>query len=133
MTVHAAAAYTRAVRALALALLATLLLGGGSAAAPGKAATQSAAAVPSLLRDLKSPDFEKANAALEAVASTAHSRAQVVAGLLDALKTGSWKRCGGDMRDGIARTLAEWQVKAAVPALLALVKSGKSIEHECSE
>jgi len=118
--------YTRGVHVfvplLVAAVVAALPLG-GSAAAQGKAT----------LRDLKNPDFEKANAALGALAEVKAPRPQIVAGLLDALKTGRWNRCGGDMRDGIARTLAEWQVKAAVPALLELVRSGKSIEHECSE
>ena len=108
-------------------LVGALVIGGGSAVA------QSPASVPALLRDLKNRDYETANGALNTLAEVKESRAQVVTGLLDALRTGEWNRCNGDMRDSIARILNDWQTKAAVGPLLQLVKSGKSIEHECSE
>lgn len=92
-----------------------------------------AARVSALLRDLKSPDFETANTAIAALAGVTEPRAQVVAGLIDALRTGEWDRCAGDMRDSIARTLGAFQAKPAVPALFELVKRGKPIEHECSQ
>jgi hypothetical protein len=37
------------------------------------------------------------------------------------------------MRDAIARTVTDLKAKDAVLPLLDLVKSGKSIEHECVE
>ena len=52
---------------------------------------------------------------------------------LDALRTGSWDRCGGDLRDSIADTLLDLRAREAVVPLLELVKSGKTIEHECAE
>jgi hypothetical protein len=37
------------------------------------------------------------------------------------------------MRDSVARTLTDLKAKDAVVPLLELVKSGRSIEHECAE
>lgn len=111
-----------------IAAAVALLVGAASVGAQPDAAR-----VGALLRDLKNPDFETANAALAALAKTTGPRTHVVAGLIDALRTGEWNRCAGDMRDGIARTLGEWKAKPAVPALLELVKRSKPIEHECSQ
>ena len=91
------------------------------------------ARVNALIRDLKSRDFEKASAADIELRKYPRFRAQIVAGLIDALRAGAWDRCGGDMRDTIARTLGELKAREAVVPLLELVKSGTSIEHECSE
>jgi HEAT repeat protein len=102
-------------------------------AAGGAQAQDDAARVDTLLRDLKGRDFEKASAADTELRKFPHARARIVAGLIDALKTGAWDRCGGDMRDAIARSLGELNAKEAVVPLLDVVKSGKSIEHECSE
>jgi HEAT repeat protein len=92
-----------------------------------------AARVSALLRELKHPDFERANAAASELRNYRPQRARVVAGLTDAIKTGEWNRCSGDMRDTIARHLGEMKAKDAVVPLLELVKAGKSIEHECAE
>jgi HEAT repeat protein len=86
-----------------------------------------------LLRDLKDPDFDKAYAAAEKLREHPENRAQVVAGLIDAIQTGEWSRCAGDMRDAIARLLRDLEAREAVVPLLELVRSGKSIEHECAE
>ena len=92
-----------------------------------------AARVDVLIRDVKSPDYEKASAAEGELRKFPRERTRIVAGLVDALRTGEWNRCSGDMRDGIARTLIDLKAKEAVVPLLELVKSGRSIEHECSE
>ena len=86
-----------------------------------------------LLRDLKDPDFDKAYAAADKLHEYRENRAQVVAGLIDAIQTGEWSRCAGDMRDAIARLLGDLEAREAVVPLLELVRSGKSIEHECAE
>ena len=115
-------------RRLCLALVAAVLL------ATGPAHGQDAASpVSALIRDLKDPDFDKAYPAAEELRKHPQYRAQVVAGLIDAIRTRDWNRCGGDMRDTIAGTLGELKAKEAVVPLLEVVKSGKSIEHECSE
>ena len=101
---------------------------------PGTASGQEGASpVAALVRDLRGPDFERANAALERLGRSPGHRAQVIAGLIAALGHGDWSRCAGDMRDGIARTLADLKAKEAVVPLLELVRSGKPIEHECSQ
>ncbi len=94
---------------------------------------QDDARVEALLRDLKSHDYAKASAAESELQKYPRARVRVVAGLIDALRTGEWDRCGGDMRDAIARTVTDLKAKDAVLPLLDLVKSGKSIEHECAE
>jgi len=86
-----------------------------------------------LMRDLKDPDFDKAYAAADKLHEYRENRAQVVAGLIDAIQTGEWSRCAGDMRDAIARLLGDLEAREAVVPLLELVRSGKSIEHECAE
>jgi len=58
---------------------------------------------------------------------------QVVPALIEALRNRDWATCSGDVRDAIARSLAELKAKEAVPPLLDLVRSGKSLEHECVE
>ena len=92
-----------------------------------------AARIDALIRDVKSSDYEKASAAEGELRKFPRERARIVAGLVDALRTGEWNRCSGDMRDGIARTLIDLKAKEAVVPLLELVKSGRSIEHECAE
>ena len=96
--------------------------------APDEAATVSA-----LLRDLKSPDFTIAFPAAESLGRYSAYRAQIVPALIGALKTPDWNRCGGDMRDAIARTLGELNAGDAAVPLLELVNSGKPIDHECVE
>ena len=117
-------------------LVVTLALAGAVVAAgawtPARAQSD-AATVRSLLRDLKGRNYEKANSALNRLSEITPARPEIVAGLIDALRTGEWTRCSGDMRDGIARTLGEVGAKTAVGPLLQLVKSGKPIEHECSQ
>ena len=120
---------TRAVRPIVPFALAILVL-----APPAGLAQPDAGRVDALIRGLKGRDFDRASAAdTELRKHTTRDRARVVAGLIDALRVGEWNRCSGDMRDSIARTLAELKVKAAVVPLLDLVKTGKSIEHECAE
>ena len=92
-----------------------------------------AARVAALLRQLKDRDYEIASAAARELDRSPRTRVPIVAGLIDALRTGEWDRCGGDMRDSIARTLIDLKAKEAVVPLLDLVKSGKAIDHECVE
>ena len=118
-----------ALRRLVLFLVAfSVALPAGIAQGQGDAAR-----VDVLIRDVKSPDYEKASAAEGELRKFPRERARIVAGLIDALRTGEWNRCSGDMRDSIARTLIDLKAKEAVVPLLELVKSGRSIEHECSE
>ncbi|MBI1734499.1 MAG: HEAT repeat domain-containing protein [Candidatus Rokubacteria bacterium] len=94
---------------------------------------QAQADVNALLRDAASPDFERAHAAVQALAKHPDQRARVVPALITLLATPEWKRCSGEMRQALATTLVTLQAREAVPALLELVKSGKPIEHECFE
>ena len=96
-------------------------------------AQDEAAKVRALLRDLKSPDFETAFHAAESLGDHPAYRTQIVPALMAAMKTPGWSRCSGDMRDAIARSLGALNAREAVVPLLELVKSGRSIEHECVE
>jgi hypothetical protein len=114
-----------------LALL--LLVVGGVLAANVADGQDDRRRVDALIRDLKNRDYETARGSDDRLLKYPQYRTQVVAALIDALKTGEWDRCSGDMRDSIAHTLIDLKAKDAVVPLLALVKSGKSIEHECAE
>jgi HEAT repeat protein len=96
-------------------------------------AQDEAAKVRVLLRDLKSPDFETAFQAAESLGGYPGYRTQIVPALMAAMKTPDWSRCSGDMRDAIARSLGALNAREAVVPLLELVKSGRSVEHECVE
>ncbi len=96
-------------------------------------AQSDAARVTALLRELKNPDFDRASAAASELRKYPQHRQPIVAGLVDAVRTGEWNRCGGDMRDAIAHHLGELKATGAVVPLIEVVKSGKSIEHECAE
>ena len=103
----------RAARRLvgvAVAVAASLL------AAPGHAQDE-ASRVAAPIRDLGDPDFERANAAAEQLRKHPEPRAQVVAGLIEAITTRDWNRCAGDMRDTIARMLGELGAREAVVPL----------------
>jgi hypothetical protein len=101
--------------------------------AAGATAADEATTVSALLRDLKGADFERAVGAAERLAGYPRERARIVAALVAAIRTGQWPRCSGDMRDAIARTLVDLKAKDAVPALLELAASGRTIDHECVE
>ena len=107
-----------------------VLLGGRTGAASGD---ERPAELTRLLRDLQSAEFQTAFAAAEALGQRPAERARIAPALIHTLATGEWKRCGGDMRDAIARSLGELGVREAVVPLLELVKSGKPIDHECVE
>ena len=128
MTVDIAGGRGSVSRWLCFAVMATLTVSGGVALAQDEAA-----AVSALLRDLASPEFEKAVTAAQSLAKYPRSRGEIVRALVEAIKTGDWQRCGGDMRDTIARTLAQLSAREAVVPLLELAKSGKTIDHECVE
>jgi hypothetical protein len=113
---------------LALMLTSVAVLCGSSARAQDEAAT-----VNDLLRGVKNHDWEIASGAIVALFEHPRFKAQIVPILIDALKTREWNRCGGDMRDNIARLLIEFKAREAVPALLELAASGRRIDHECVE
>ncbi len=113
---------------LGLAVVVAVALPAGPA--PGQ---DDASTVNALIRDLKNPDFDTAYRAAEQLSKYPQYRAQVVAGLIDAVTTGNWNRCGGDMRETIAGSLGALKAKEAVVPLLEVAKSDKSIEHECAE
>ncbi len=113
---------------LGLAIPAVVAFSGGEALAQDEAST-----VRALLRDLKSSDLERALSAAQSVGRYPRERARIVPALIAAIKTGEWPRCGGDMRDAIARTLVDLRAKEAVGPLLELAASGRTIDHECVE
>ena len=116
-------------RSLALVLALAFVV-----AAP--AAAQQSGAAPSaaeLIRTLQGREFTAAVGAAERLGAYASQRAQVVPALIDALRNREWASCSGDVRDAIARSLAQLKAKEAVVPLLELVKSGKPLEHECVE
>lgn len=88
--------------------------------------------VNNLLKDLKSSDYEKAWGAAQQLSRFPQHRTQIVPALIEALHN-QWSNCSGDIREAIASSLAGLKAKEAVFPLLELVKSGKSIEHECAE
>jgi HEAT repeat protein len=96
-------------------------------------ADDEAAIVNGLLADLKDADFERAVTAAQRLAQYPRQRARIVPALMAAIKTGDWPRCGGDMRDAVARALVELKAKEAVVPLLELAGSGRTIDHECVE
>ena len=86
-----------------------------------------------LIRTLQGRDFNEAFRAAERLGDYAAQRAQVVPALIDALRNREWANCSGDVRDAVARSLAQLKAREAVVPLLELVKSGKPLEHECVE
>jgi HEAT repeat protein len=86
-----------------------------------------------LIRMLQGREFTDAVRAAEQLGAYASQRAQVVPALIDALRNREWATCSGDVRDAIARSLAELKAREAVVPLLDLVRSGKPLEHECVE
>ncbi len=88
--------------------------------------------VDSLLKDLKSADYETAWGAAQSLSRFPQHKAQIVPALIRALHS-EWSHCTGDIREALAQSLAELKAKEAVFPLLDLVRSGKSIEHECAE
>jgi HEAT repeat protein len=115
-------------RLLYLVVWAAVTLPSGAALGQDSARTVSA-----LIRDLRSAEFEKANAAAQELVKYPQHRAQIVPALIEAIRTREWDRCTGDMRDTIARALGELKAREAVAPLLELAKSGKTIDHECVE
>ncbi len=113
---------------LVLFVSAIVLLTGAAARGEDEAAT-----VASLIRNLKDPDFQIASSAAQTLSEHPRFKAQIVPALIEAIKTRDWKRCGGDMRDYIARALMQLKAREAVPALLELAASDKPIDHECVE
>lgn len=114
---------------LLLALVTGVVLLGGSAARGQDETTT----VKKLVRDLENRDWDVAHGAAEKLSEYPRFKAQIVPALVDALKIREWNRCSGDMRDAIARTLQALKAREAVPALLELAASGKTIDHECVE
>jgi HEAT repeat protein len=108
-----------------------LILAGLSAGGP-RAQTDTPA-VNAMLRDLASDDFDRAYQAAEGLGKHPAHKAQIVAALIEAIRTRDWSRCAGDVRDTIARTLGGLGARESVGPLLEVVRSGKSIEHECLE
>jgi len=88
--------------------------------------------VKKLLEDLRAPDYMQAWKAADELARFPQYRAEIVPALIEALNY-EWEQCSGDVRQVIAKSLVELKAKEAVLPLLQLVRSGKSIEHECVE
>ncbi len=116
-------------RSSVLALCLCLILV-ASAAAQRSTAPPPAA---ELIRTLQGREFTEAVGAAEQLGGYTSQRAQVVPALIDALRNREWASCSGDVRDAIARSLAQLKAKEAVAPLLELVRSGKPLEHECVE
>ena len=113
--------------ALAIALCLTVV----TPAAAQQSGAQPTAA--ELIRTLQGREFTEAVGAAERLGGYAGQRAQVVPALIDALRAREWASCSGDVRDAIARSLAQLKAKEAVVPLLDLVRSGKPLDHECVE
>jgi HEAT repeat protein len=99
----------------------------------GALAADETITVNALLGDLKGADFERAITAAQRLGRYPRQRPRIVSAFIAAIKTGDWPRCGGDMRDAIARALVELGAKEAVVPLLELAASGRTIDHECVE
>lgn len=88
--------------------------------------------IENLIKDLKSPDYEKAWEAARRLSEFPQHKTDIVPALIEALKY-EWNHCSGDIRNTIAYTLSELNAKEAVFPLLELLRSGKTTEHECAE
>ena len=114
-----------------IALAVALWLTAVTPAAAQRSGAQPTAA--ELIRALQGREFTEAVGAAERLGAYASQRAQVVPALVDALRNREWASCSGDVRDALARSLAQLKAKEAVVPLLELVKSGKPLDHECVE
>jgi len=121
---------TRRARHLCRAITALCLATAVSAVAQHATAEPTAT---ELIQTLQGREFTDAVGAAERLGRYASQRAQVVPALIDALRNREWATCSGDVRDAIARSLAQLKAKEAVVPLLDLVRSGKPLEHECVE
>jgi len=99
---------------------------------PCLARAEDTTSVKKLLKDLRAPDYMQAWGAADKLARFSQYRAEIVPALIEALNH-EWEQCSGDVRQVIAKSLVELGAKEAVFPLLQLVRSGKSIEHECVE
>jgi HEAT repeat protein len=88
--------------------------------------------VTQLLRDLKSQDYKKAWHAATELSRFPKFKKLIIPDLIAALNN-EWKNCSGDIREDIAYSLAQLRSKEAVFPMLELLKSGKSVAHECAE
>jgi HEAT repeat protein len=88
--------------------------------------------VQSLLKDLKSSDYEEVWHAARELGNFPQFKAQIGPALLDALNR-DWSQCSGDIREEIALSLGRLMGKDAVFPLLKLLQSGKNVAHECAE
>src|SRR2546430_11409631 len=98
-----------------------LCLAFATPAAGQKPAGQPTAA--ELIRTLQGREFTEAVGAADRLGGFASQRAQGVPALIDALRTPERATCSGDVRDAIARSLAQLKADAAVGPLLQLVES----------
>lgn len=101
-------------------------------ATPANAQDPVKADVQSLLKDLKSSDYDKAWAAARELGNFRQFKSQIVPALLDALNR-EWSQCTGDIREALGVSLAQLTGKDAVFPLLKLLQSGKNVAHECAE
>jgi HEAT repeat protein len=95
-----------------IALVVALSLSAAAPAVAQQPGPQSSAA--ELIRTLQGREFTEAVGAAERLGAYASQRAQVVPALLDALRHRGWASCSGDVRDAIARSLAQLKAKEAV-------------------
>lgn len=98
----------------------------------GQYSTSTADTVRILLKNLKNSHYSSSWEAVNGLSKYPEYKSQIVPELIEALNY-EWDNCSGDIRDAIANNLIEFEAKEAVFPLLELIRSGKSIEHECAE
>ena len=96
------------------------------------AAVDNEAAVEGLLRGLKSKQYEVAWSSVESLAKFPQDKERIVPALIEALGY-EWEKCTGDIRQGIAHTLATLKASEGVFPMLALLERGADTSHSCAE
>jgi len=90
------------------------------------------ATVENLLQSLKSKSYGSAWSSVDKLADFPREKERIVPALIEALGY-EWEECTGDIRQGIAYSLAELKAKEGVFPLLALLKRGADTSHGCAE
>ncbi|OGQ00013.1 MAG: hypothetical protein A2Z40_03260 [Deltaproteobacteria bacterium RBG_19FT_COMBO_60_16] len=96
------------------------------------AAMDNEATVDSLLQGLKNKSYRTAWSSVEKLAEFPLEKERIVPVLIEALGY-EWEECTGDIRQGIAYTLAALKAKDGVFPMLALLKKGGDTSHSCAE
>lgn len=88
--------------------------------------------VEELIRGLKSKSYEAAWSSADKLGKFPQEKERIAPALIEALEY-EWDHCTGDIRQGIAYSLAALMAKEGVFPMLDLLKKGAATDHECAE